>query len=283
MLSTPSFFSAKPAYLNPYNSKAMAQLYDRPMVLYKEIFAKVKSELSIEKFPLALDVGCGTGISSHALKSIAARVIGVDPSENMLNHAKPDAYIEYRKAFAEKLPFCDSTFDLVTACVAFHFFDKKQFLKEAARVLKSNGHLVICYTNFTGLKTEAYDKWCKEVFYKKYPPTLAARRAFPQTLLNDDLPTITEICYPTLIEVDIDGLAQLLMSMSGPGKCMQEAKENPEKIKEWLLSELKPFFAHSPHLSFHWDITIWTLQRAPRPEWIHLPQHDSRALFAAKL
>ena len=45
---------------------------------------------------------------------------------------------------ADNIAFPDSSFDFVTVCCAFHHFTKPDvFMKEAARVLKSDGRLVI--------------------------------------------------------------------------------------------------------------------------------------------
>lgn len=260
-------FPSQPSYHNPYDSEKMALYYDRPSILYQEIFERVRNTLGIEKpVALALDVGCGTGISSHALKAVANQIIGIDASEGMLKYAKSDACITYQKAFAENLPFEDKQFDLVAVCVAFHLVNKAQFLKEAARVLKDSGQLIICYTNFTGLKTKEYDAWIKQSLYSKYPPTPAVRNVFPKELLNDAFPDIAETRYPVTTEVSIKNLAQLIMTMSGVCETAEKTGEDPREIEAWLLNELKPFFVDKDRVPFQWNISIWTLQRAPRLE-----------------
>jgi ubiquinone/menaquinone biosynthesis C-methylase UbiE len=252
--------------INPYDSKPMADCYDRPSSLYQMMVQQFKAQISLEKpVKKALDIGCGTGISSQALKVISEDIVGVDPAIDMLKQAKSDPRIHYKKGYAEKIPCEAESFDLVAACVAFHFFDKAAFFKEAARVLKDSGHLLIGYTNFTGLKTEAFNTWRKDVFYKTYPPTKAKRNAIDESLLSDDFPSITENTISTSVEVDIESLAALMMTMSGPGEALQKPSIKPSEIKQWLLKELDPFFSESKTVSFYWDIKTWNLQRAPRP------------------
>ncbi|HLM56888.1 MAG TPA: methyltransferase domain-containing protein [Pyrinomonadaceae bacterium] len=46
-------------------------------------------------FPRALDVGCGTGLSTLALKGIAGEVVGVDLSIEVLSRAPKDAGLRF--------------------------------------------------------------------------------------------------------------------------------------------------------------------------------------------
>jgi len=114
---------------------------------YNALLAQVKLQQSSN----VLDVGCGTG---YLLKKMAERQdingYGIDVEENMIKEAKskcPDMNIQI--APCEDTPFDDDTFDLVTACMAYHHFsDKEGFAKEASRLLKTGGHLYIADPRF---------------------------------------------------------------------------------------------------------------------------------------
>jgi len=62
----------------------------------------------------ALDVGCGTGHSTIALLPYAQAVMGVDSSSEMLTLAPVSPRVQYRKGYAEALPFRKGEFDLVS-------------------------------------------------------------------------------------------------------------------------------------------------------------------------
>jgi SAM-dependent methyltransferase len=73
----------------------------------------------------ALDVGCGNGYFGRALAQRGARVIGIDISPRMIEHAKQQEAaeplgIEYHVLDAALLPagFAPQSFDMVTSCLA---------------------------------------------------------------------------------------------------------------------------------------------------------------------
>lgn len=92
----------------------------------------------------ALDVGCGAGLSTAALRPLATHVVGVEPAAAMLTHSgtvAPDA--AFAVARAEALPFRDGSFDLITAAGALNYTDLARSLAELRRVLVPGGRLVV--------------------------------------------------------------------------------------------------------------------------------------------
>ncbi|MBW0490070.1 hypothetical protein O181_029785 [Austropuccinia psidii MF-1] len=94
----------------------------------------------------AIDLGCGTGIVTTELVRQAefSYVVGVDPSEAMLDYAKktsPNAQFVHGRA--ESLPWvADKSVDLITAGTAAHWFEPAWW-KEAERILKPNGTVAV--------------------------------------------------------------------------------------------------------------------------------------------
>jgi ubiquinone/menaquinone biosynthesis C-methylase UbiE len=94
----------------------------------------------------ALDVATGTGHTAMALAPLVAEVIATDMTPRMLEVAAGLAQkrgiknIAFQEAEAEKLPFADASFDLVTCRIApHHFADVPRFVTEVKRVLKPQG------------------------------------------------------------------------------------------------------------------------------------------------
>ncbi len=99
-----------------------------------------------------LDLGCGTGIATNHLAQYYDSVVGTDREESMVEAARERAVMNttFVVASGEKLPFDDSSFDLVTVASAYHWFDYDRAGKEIYRVLKPNGKLCVFWKNGNG-------------------------------------------------------------------------------------------------------------------------------------
>lgn len=106
---------------------------DYPQALYDFIFSQVKT------FDNAWDCGTGNGQAAIALAKKFKHVMATDLSENQIQHAQQRSNITYQVCCAEKTPFPDHYFDLVTVAQALHWFDFDLFYPELKRVLKHEG------------------------------------------------------------------------------------------------------------------------------------------------
>lgn len=103
----------------------------------------------------ALDVGCGTGQSSVALANWSDKVVAIDSSQSMLDHAQPHSKVLYQLADAENMPFPENSFDLIFVASSFHWFEKRKFLNQVKKVLRRSGKFLI-YDSYVheGLSTD---------------------------------------------------------------------------------------------------------------------------------
>eukprot|EP00088_Acartia_fossae_P028379 TRINITY_DN2917_c0_g1_i1.p1 TRINITY_DN2917_c0_g1~~TRINITY_DN2917_c0_g1_i1.p1 ORF type:complete len:286 (-),score=74.94 TRINITY_DN2917_c0_g1_i1:524-1381(-) len=94
----------------------------------------------------AVDVGCGTGISTRNLYGHFQNILGVDMSHAMVEQAQQMGYhnsLRFMQASAEQLPVPDGSVQLVLVGRAIHYFNTEAFYRELRRVLVDNG--VVCY------------------------------------------------------------------------------------------------------------------------------------------
>ena len=140
--------------------------------LHPQLIERMRSRLAASaRLRCALDVGCGAGLSTAPLERIAERMIGIDPSIEMLRCARtiaPGALLA--AACAEALPLRAESVDLITAAGSLNSADLTRFLPEAHRVLTSAGRLIV-YDFQTGRDfrdSVLLSRWFDE-FETRYP------------------------------------------------------------------------------------------------------------------
>ena len=100
------------------------------------------------KVQTVLDLGTGTGVLPRNMYRYGAKWVGTDISEEQIAQARllsKDTDIEYRAVSAEDISFPDSTFDVVTACQCFWYFNHDKLVPKLLKMLKPNGKLLVLY------------------------------------------------------------------------------------------------------------------------------------------
>ncbi len=94
---------------------------------------------------LVLDVGTGTGVIAHAISPLVKEVIGLDISQDMLEHSnwKDNKYF-IRRDIRESI-FHKEVFDKITARMVFHHIidDTQKAMDECYRLLKKGGKMIL--------------------------------------------------------------------------------------------------------------------------------------------
>jgi len=255
----------KETYKNYFAPETAAARYakGRPR-FHAFVIERVKNSLALEKpLALALDVGCGTGLSSVALKNIAGKVVGVDVSAAMLKQAETTRGVEYLQASAENLPFAEEKFDLVTISQAVHWVDKQKFFAEAGRVLKRDSPIIAYDNYFQGqmIENPGFNDWYKNEFLKKYPVPPRGERAFAATSERaTDFVLSREELNENALEFSLDELVDYLVTVTNVIARVENGTEPVAEAYEWLRAGMKPFFGED-RKRFAFINPIWFLRR----------------------
>jgi ubiquinone/menaquinone biosynthesis C-methylase UbiE len=137
---------------NEFEKKVAAEFERRTGLDYKDTLALVSEAAELSPGMQVLDVPTGSGVVARQLLRLVGekgKVVGIDGAA-MIEQARLAAQslaigrrIEWKVGRAEKLPFADGMFDLVTSVLSFNLVQTDQFLGEALRVLKPGGRLLL--------------------------------------------------------------------------------------------------------------------------------------------
>lgn len=172
-----------------FGSPEMVEGYTRARPpVHPYVLELVRERLKLT-MPLAraLDVGCGTGLSTSPLRGIAGFCLGVDPIEAMVHDSPARAVgVRFAAARAEALPVRSAFVDVITAAGSLNYADLDQFFPEAARVLRVGGALIV-YDFSPGRRfpdSDALDEWFTE-FLRRYPKEDGSARPLDSAVLAE--------------------------------------------------------------------------------------------------
>ena len=146
-----------------FDSYDWVERYDERMrglrrLCYDDTLRRLPACAAAEPQDLVVDIGTGTGNSAVPFLELGCRVVGVDPSKRMLKQAEETVprwagrfSIQHADDPFLRLPFGDATFDVVVSAYTIHHLDdpaKRQAVREARRVLRPGGRIVIADTMF---------------------------------------------------------------------------------------------------------------------------------------
>lgn len=126
--------------------------------LYRDIYPPAVYKAIIDaglcaKGQRVLDIGTGTGVLPRNLYRYGASFVGADISPEQIAEARrmsaaAGMNIEYVVSAAERLDFPGDSFDAVTACQCFPYFDTAILLPRLKKMLKPGGRLAVIFMNW---------------------------------------------------------------------------------------------------------------------------------------
>ncbi len=182
---------------------------------------RAHTELAGKPIGKALDLCCGTGRIGRALKEKGWDVRGLDICVEMVRIS--GQHFPVLQAKAEKIPFADNSFHLVTCRQTFQFLNAANVLSEITRVLIPGGKLILSLT---------------VPFSEEDKPWLYAIHRIKQALLlkfytADDLNVLLKKSGFVIPE------SKSLQVRESVSKWMRYAPELSPAIKEKVISAIK--------------------------------------------
>lgn len=251
--------------MNFFSYKRVAERYAKHRPYFHPlVIAKIKAYLQLpQAVDFAVDVGCGSGQSTVALKAISNRVLGMDISVDMLHVAEKRPGILYVQATAERLAVQSNSCELLTTFLAYHWFDREPFFAEARRLLKEGGWLIISNNGFAGQMKEqpAFEQWALDVYENRYPAPARNEAPLSRALaqqLGFDFAHSEE--YQNEVLFTADELAAYLSTQSNVIAATEQGSETVANVHDWIVTQTGPYFP-AERATFLFRGFIWYLQK----------------------
>jgi ubiquinone/menaquinone biosynthesis C-methylase UbiE len=204
----------------------------------------------------AVDVACGTGLSSVALSDLARHVVGLEAAFEMVAQASGDEGRAYVSAAAEALPVADASVDLLTVASAIHWFDQPAFFAEAARTLREGGWLAIYDYYFLGQieGQPEFSAWNKDVYLARFPIPPRGQHFDPGAEAPPRFVLIGAEDWRETIHLTHSQLVDYVLSQSNAVVAVAAGSTTEARLRRWLLTETERFFPNEqspqpfPHL-----------------------------------
>jgi SAM-dependent methyltransferase len=212
----------------------VADVYERARPEYPpDAIAWLAERLGLRPGRAVLDLGAGTGKLTRALVRTGARVVAVDPGEQMLAQLRrvlPD--VEALIGGAEAIPLEDHSVDAITVGQAFHWFRHGAALPEMRRVLRLQGGV--------GLIWNARDRqWeVTKLLDDFVPPERAAPGTWSDELKASDLfGPVEQRRFHFAQTLDADGLVGRMLSISFVASAPEQKRTALERDLRALVAE----------------------------------------------
>lgn len=153
-----------------------------------------------------LDLATGTGVLPRNMYKFGAKWIGVDIAENQIKYTKllsKDFDINYIVSPVENLEFEENSFDVVTACQCFMYFDKNILIPKIHKWLKPNGHFLIMFMDWLPYESEIAYK--SEELVLKYNPSWSGKGSTRYEIKTPDwLGNMFTVSNKTAFDIDVN-------------------------------------------------------------------------------
>lgn len=234
-----------------FDSKRIAEGYAKRPWLHKSVMDALKKDLGLSenfKYRNGLDVGCGAGLSTKALRLICDKVTGTDIAEAMVEvcgeiYGNDPAYSFYA-AKAEETRTPEEKYDIVTAAGCINWVDGKAFLENMKDVCAKDAVIVIYDFGITDRMAgnADYTTWYQEEYLTRFPKPPRKENTWTQEDLIDGFTMEKQTKYDMEYEFGLDDFVDFMMIQSNVNSKVESGDIAEADARKWMKQSLAPIF-----------------------------------------
>lgn len=208
----------------------------------EEFYENIVSRGVCIKGQKVLDLGTGTGVLPRNMYKYGAEFTGIDISENQIIMAKQLAEdsgmnIRFESTPVEKMDFPSETFDVITSCQSFFYFDHNRISPVLSNILKKNGKLVVLYMAWLPYEDNIAGK-SEELILKYNPEWTGAGETRHEIDVPDCVLDYFDVTYSNVFDINVPFTRESwngrLKACRGVGASLPE-----DKVKQWENEHLR--------------------------------------------
>lgn len=240
---TKDLFSLQSDYYAKYRPGYPAELFEYIVSFVKERKA-------------AWDCATGNGQAAAALADYFERVEATDISEAQLSNAIKKPNVHYSLSPAERTPFPDDSFDLITVATAYHWLNWKVFHDEATRVAKPGAVIAAWAYNLVSCENDKVTDIIEKFYYQVVKPYWDYERKYVDEsyiTVDFNFDPLPEKEFHHSLEWTKEQLLGYLQSWSAVQKYIQENNVSPLLL---IQEELNKVWPEDVPLTFHFPLFL---------------------------
>src|SRR3989344_1196173 len=130
----------------------ISSLYDKARINYPaQLIKDIIAYSGIRQNGKILDVGCGTGQATLLFAQRGYDITGLDVGQEMVDIAKKKCSsfpkVKFKVGTFEDAEFSDSSLDVITSGMAWHWINPKSREEKAYKILRSGGTLALFWSH----------------------------------------------------------------------------------------------------------------------------------------
>lgn len=234
--------------IKSFDHKRIAEGYANRPWLHQAVISRLKADCRTEQnFKNGLDVGCGAGLSTKALKLICDKVTGTDISDAMIqvcNELYRDSDYSFYMESAENTKIPAEPYDIVTAAGVINWVDKDLFLKNMAQVMAPDGLLVIYDFGITDrmVGSDAYTRWYQQEYLVNFAKPPRKENIWTQEDVGENFLIEEQVTYEMPYDFDMWAFIDFMMIQSNVNVQIASGKKTEADVRQWMEDTLRPIF-----------------------------------------